>query len=331
LDNPNTRSFPKSSQALGLVFILVAVLALLFISVPSHTFLWKAVNDFAHLPLFGIVAILLLSMSRMGFTTLGWSPLRHYGVAMVGALVLALLTEGLQSFSATRQAEMSDIVRDLVGATCGLALFFTYDRELSGIWGKWRQFPRNAILRFSVVVLLGVTLQPVWGWAYAYWDRASRFPSLLQFSSSWEMKFVKASNSTLQVVVPPAGWKKSVEDTVGHVLFYPKKYPGLCIDEPYPDWQGYTSLQIEVFSELPAPQLIVIRIDDLYHNNEHSDRFNKAINIVPGLNQSNIPLDDIRQAPVGREFDLRAIKTLLLFAVNPPKAFSLYQDNFRLK
>jgi hypothetical protein len=90
-------------------------------------------------------------------------------------------------------------------------------------------------------------------------------------------------------------------------------------------------LQIEVFSELPAPQLIVIRIDDLYHNNEHSDRFNKAINIVLGLNHINIPLDDIRQAPVGRELDLRAIKTLLLFAVNPPKAFSLYQDNFRLK
>ncbi len=250
---------------------------------------------------------------------------------MTGALALALLTEVLQSFTETRQSEISDIVHDLVGAMCGLAMFFTYDQQLLGKLAEWRDFPRHRIIRLCVVVVLGITLVPVLGWTYAYWDRASRFPSLLKFSSSWEMKFVRTSESKLQVVVPPQGWNKSVEDKVGLVVFHPKTYPGIRIDEPYPDWQGYTSLHIEVFSELPALQLIVIRIDDLSHNNEHADRFNKVITIVPGLNHINISLEDIRQAPVGRELDLSAIKAVILFAVSPPEEFSLYLDDFRLE
>jgi len=252
-------------------------------------------------------------------------------VALLGVLSLALFTEALQSLSATRQAEVSDILLDLVGAMCGLALFFTYDQQVSGKWAQWRLFPWNAILRFCVVLLLGLTLQPVVGWAYAYWDRDSRFPSMLQFSSDWEMKFVRASDSDLQVVDPPEGWKKSAEDKVGQVVFHPKTYPGIRIDEPYPDWRGYSHLHLDIFSELPTPQSIVIRIDDVHHNNEHADRFNKAFIILPGLNHIQIPLEDIRQAPVGRELDLSAIKTVLLFSVNPPKEFSLYVDNFQLE
>jgi len=267
----------------------------------------------------------------MVFTTSNWSAIRHYMVALLGVLALALFTESLQSLSATRQSEMSDVVHDLVGATCGLALFFTYDQQVPRQWAQWRQFPRHAIIRLCVVVVLGITLVPVVGWVYAYWDRASRFPSLLQFSSDLEMKFVKASDSELQVVVPPEGWKKSAEDMVGQLVFLPKKYPGIRIEEPYPDWRGYTYFQLDIFSDLSTPQPIAIRIDDFHHNNEYADRFNKALTISPGFNQIQIPLDDIRQAPVGRELDLSAIKIVLLFSVNPPKEFSLYVDNFRLE
>jgi len=306
-------------------------LSLLFIPVPSHTFLSKAVNNFAHVPLFGLVAILLLKGARMIFPTSSRSPMQAYIVAMLGVLMLALFTEALQSLSATRQAEVSDILHDLVGAACGLALFLTYDQQVSRKWAQWRQFPRNAILRICVLLLLGAMFQPVVVWAYAYWDRASRFPSLLQFSSDWEMKFVQTSDSELQVVVPPEGWKQSAKNKVGQVVFHPKTYPGMRIDEPYPDWRGYTSFQLDVFSELPNPQSMAIRIDDLHHNNEYSDRFNKAITVSPGLNHIQIPLEDIRQAPVGRELDLNAIKMVLLFAVNPPEKFTLYLDNIRLE
>ena len=288
-------------------------------------------NNFAHVPLFGIVAIVLLCVSRMLFAAWSWPPIRHYVVAMMGVLALALLTEMLQSFSTTRQPQVSDVVHDMVGGMCVLGLFFTYDPLVSGRWAQWRQFPGQAIIRLCVVLFLGITLVPVVGWKYAYWDRAGRFPSLLQFGSDWEMKFVKTSNSELQVVMPPEGWKKSAEDQVGRVVFHPKTYPGIRIYEPYPDWRGYSHFKLEIFSELPNSQSIVIRIDDLHHNNEHSDRFNRAFTISPGLNHIQIPIDDIRLAPVGREIDLRAMKAVLLFAVNPHESFVLYVDALRLE
>jgi hypothetical protein len=182
-----------------------------------------------------------------------------------------------------------------------------------------------------VVLVLGIILLPVLGWGYSYWDRALRFPSLCQFSTGWEMRFVKAADSELLVVVPPVGWKKSAEDLVGQVVFHPKKYPGIRVEEPYPDWRGYTTLQLDIFSERPMTQSLAIRIDDAHHNNEHSDRFSKRLTISPGLNHIQIPLDDIRTAPVGREMDLSSIRRVLLFAVNPPEEFTLYLDNIRLE
>lgn len=320
-----------SAQIVVQVLCLLGVLSLLWIPVPSQTFLWKAVNNFAHVPLFALVAILLLRGARMWNEATARAPLRQYRFAMAGVLGFALLTEVLQSLSATRHPEMSDVGRDLLGATCALGWSVTCDQQMSGKWAQWRKFPRSVIIRSCVVLILGLTLLPVAGWTYAYWDRAQRFPDLLQFSSYWEMKFVKASDSNLQLVPPPTGWKKSAEDRVGLVTFHTKTYPGIRINEPYPDWRGYSHFLLDVFSEIPTPQSITIRIDDIHHNNEHSDRFNKAITISPGLNHIQIPIDDIRQAPVGREINLSAMKAVLFFAVNPPKEFSLYVDSIRLE
>lgn len=313
------------------VLCLCGVLSLLWIPVPSQTFLWKAANNFAHVPLFALVAILLLRGSRIWNKAATRTPLRHYCFAMVGVLAFALLTEALQSLSATRHPELSDVGRDLLGAICALGWSVTGDQQMSGKLAQWRKCPRSVMIRSCVMLILGLAFLPVVGWTYAYWDRAMRFPDILQFSSYWEMKFVQASDSDLQVVPPPAGWGKSVEDRVGRVTFHTKTYPGIRIAEPYPDWRGYSYFQLDIFSELSRPQSMVIRIDDFHHNNEYTDRFNKVITISPGLNHIRIPIDDIRQALVGREMDLSAMKAVLLFAVNPPEAFSLYIDNVRLE
>ena len=94
---------------------------------------------------------------------------------------------------------------------------------------------------------------------------------------------------------------------------------------------GYSYFKLDIFSELPTTQLVTIRIDDLHHNNEYTDRFNKSVTIAPGLNHIQIPIDDIRLALVGREMDLSAMKAVLLFAVNPPEEFMLYVDSIRLE
>ncbi len=314
-----------------MVFLLLGLLSLLFIPVPSKTFFWKAVYNFGHVPLFGCVAILLLCVSRTFIKRLGEPGIQHYSIAFLGVLVLALLTESLQLLTVTRSFSLSDVFNDIVGAICGLVFFFTYDAHLSGSWVQWRQYPRSILLRVCVMLVLGIMLLPVLEWAYVYWDRANRFPSLLQFSSDWEMKFVQEKDSELKVVMSPEGWKKSSDDFVGKVKFHVKQYPRIVIEEPYSDWGGYTYLQFDVFSGLSRAKKIAIRIDDTYRTTQFNNRFNRRITISPGLNHVKIPIDDIRQAPVAREMDLATIRRVLLFAVNPPEEFTLYFDNVRLE
>jgi len=315
----------------GLALVLFGCIALLWIPVPSHTILLKAFNDFCHFPLFGGVAIILLYLARQLGEPRGWSVGSQYGMAFVGAVVLGAVSEGLQSLSSSRFAEWSDLLLDVVGAVCVLGLYATYDRNITGRLAVWRQAPWKHLVHAGVVLLTLTALSTVLIWTYAYWDRAARFPSLCQFSSSWEMLFVQGKESELQIVPPPLGWGKPRVDTVGQVVFYPKHYPGIRIEEPYADWRGFSRFRFDVYSELPTARSLVIGIHDAQHNNDYADRFNQAITISPGLNHIDIPLDDIRQAPVGRELDLSAIKAIRLFAISPPEEFSLYVDNIRLE
>lgn len=86
-----------------------------------------------------------------------------------------------------------------------------------------------------------------------------------------------------------------------------------------------------MYSELPTAQSLAIQIDDVHHNHDYGDRFNRVITISPGPNHIHVLLDDIRHAPVGRDLDLSAIKNVRLFSVSPPEEFSLYVDNIRLE
>ena len=144
------------------------------------------------------------------------------------------------------------------------------------------------------------------------------------------MMFVKGRDCAVEMVPPPSGWKKSRVDTVGHMVCYPAPYPGIRLEEPYPDWREFSHFRVEVYSELPEARSLTIRIDDAHHNHEYADRFNQAVIISPGLNHIHILLDDIHHAPLGRELDLGAIRNVMLFAISPQKEFSLYVDNIRL-
>lgn len=315
----------------GLALALLGCIALLWIPVPSPTILLKAFYDFCHFPLFGGVAIILLYLARQLGEPRGWSVRSQYGMAFIGAVVLGALTEGMQSFSLSRFAEWSDLLLDVLGAVGALGIYITYDPRLTGRVAIWRLAPRKQLVHAGVGLLLVIALSPVLVWTYAYWDRAARFPSLVQFSSTWEMMFVKGRDCAVQIVPPPLGWEKARVDTVGHVVFYPKHYPGIRLKEPYPDWKGFSHFHLEVYSELSRVQSLVIGIHDAQHNNDYTDRFNQAITISPGINHIHIPLDDIRHAPVGRDLDLSAIKDVKLFAISPPEEFSLYVDNIRLE
>lgn len=315
----------------GLVLALLSCIALLWIPVPTHTILLKAFYDFCHFPLFGGVAILLLYLARQLGEPRGWSVGGQYGMAFIVAVILGALTEGVQSFGSSRFAEWTDLCRDISGTVAALGFSITYDPRFTGRGAAWRSAPGKHLVHAGVGLLVVVALSPVLVWTYAYWDRTARFPSLVQFSSAWEMLFVKGRDCAVQVVPPPSGWEKPPGDTVGHVRCSPAHYPGIRLVEPYPDWRGFLHFRVDLYSELPLARSLTIRIDDAHHTQEYADRFNRAITISPGLNHIHILLDDIRHAPLGRELDLGAIRNVMLFAISPPEKFSLYVDDMHLE
>ncbi|MDH4193080.1 MAG: VanZ family protein [Nitrospirota bacterium] len=199
----NPRSLVSRLTVPGLLVSLFGFMMLLWIPVPSHTTLWKAFNNFCHVPLFGGVAIIVLSLARRIGEPREWSVGSHYGLAFMGVVLLGVVSEGVQSLSSSRQAEWSDLLLDVVGAICALGLYATYDRNLTGRSVVWRQAPRKYMVHIGVGLVLVVAMSPVFIRAYANWDRAARFPSLCQFSSVWEMMFVQEMNSAFQIVPPP--------------------------------------------------------------------------------------------------------------------------------
>jgi hypothetical protein len=111
----------------------------------------------------------------------------------------------------------------------------------------------------------------------------------------------------------------------------PALYPGVTIDEPSPDWRGYHRLVFSVVSDLEAPLNLTIRVHDALHDQRYSDRFNRTLKIVPGVNRVVIPLDDIRQAPGERQMDMARIRGIVIFGHRPPAPTHVFLGPLRLE
>ncbi len=321
----------RGAVLLGGLALIAVVFFLLLRPQPHPTLLVKTVNDFSHVPLFGFVALVFLWISRMvGGQDLYFLP-RHYVVALIGVALMGGITEWAQSLSPTRSGSLSDFGKDMVGGICALGLFATFDPALKsqGFWGAFGL--QKSILRIAVGIVLCVTLWPVLSYSYAYLEREKQFPTLLGFSSAWELKFIRMLSGKFTLTAAPDGWTNLQGERVGRLEFFPEKYPGLHVVEPYPNWEGFSSLRFEVYSPLNEAQRLVLRIHDQHHNWDYGDRLNHSLILQPGHNHIHIPLDLVRDAPRGRQMDMSRIQGIALFAVKPREAFTLFLDNVRLE
>jgi hypothetical protein len=82
---------------------------------------------------------------------------------------------------------------------------------------------------------------------------------------------------------------------------------------------------------LLRPVSLVVRIDDIHHNNDYWDRFNRKFTIMPGDNAISIPIADIGAAPRTRKFDLAHVRRTLLFVPAPEESVTLEVSELRLK
>lgn len=282
----------------GTAAVLCAVLV--FVDPPENTLFWGAVFDAGHPPMFGVfalVAVILVSRWR-------GDGRASYLLAFGMSLGLGIVAELLQALGSTG-ASAGDVVRDAIGSTAFLLGYAAFDRKRG----------RTVLLLLAGAILFSAYV-PIVATFRAYSQRDAAFPVIFNFDAPWQQRFLERR---LCDVLPH-----------GRLVLQPGEYPGLVIGEPYPDWNGWGHLTFRVSSSLSGPVSLVVRIDDIHHNNEHWDRFNRAFTIRPGVNAISIPVADIGAAPRRRAFDLSHVRRILLFVPALNESLTLEVSELRL-
>lgn len=337
------------------VAALVALVA--WLRPPADTFLWKSFFDAGHAVVSGYLALVFLRLF------VAWNghvraTRFDYLLAFVITMACGLGIEIVQIIL-PRDADFGDLVRNLLGSSALLLAAWACDRDPEGSF-RHPWLLRTVVLTTSALLFM-LAFVSVGRVAANYAQRDRAFPRLCDFDASWERQFVRLWETRLDRVPRPAAWAPGAGsappgapsagpgstargarpdagvdpattiDTVARITFQPATYPGFTFKEPKPDWRGHRDFVFEVYSDLPTPVEIVLRIDDVAHNQQYTDRFNRTLTVAPGANTFRIPLVDVRSAPQGREMDMRRIAKFLVFAVDPPTPFSLFLNGFRLE
>jgi hypothetical protein len=292
--------------------------------------LTDALFDAGHAPLFGGVAMGVLVLLRARRP--GTDEWKLRAQAFVVTVAVGVVTEALQFFQADRDPALNDLARDAAGAAAFLLLWRWRPAAGPAVEAERAVRRRRAAIAAGVVLLAASAgTLALTSAAYAGRDRA--MPTLVAFDGSWwERWFVHAGDaSTLTSNVAPPQGERGAPGIAARLDLRPATYPGLTVDEPYPDWRAYRRLVLTVVSDSEEPLALTIRVHDAAHDQRFMDRFNRTFTVERGVNRVAFSLDDIRRAPDRRELDLARIRGIVLFAHRPARSMRVYLGPIRLE
>ncbi len=110
----------------------------------------------------------------------------------------------------------------------------------------------------------------------------------------------------------------------------PGQYPGFILLEPFPDWRGYDTLEIDIFLDDAAPRVFVLRVHDRQHNNQYADRYNSSVQLEPGFQTLQFDLMQVKEGPANRQLLLNEIDGVTLFMYQLERPLTFYLGEMRL-
>jgi len=228
-------------------------------------------------------------------------------------LLLGIAIEALQ-YGTTRSTDWGDVAHDLLGSLIILAF---YRPTLPHSKTK-------ALLTFKILVFL-MGLFSLWPLASALFDEAYarfQFPVLSDFSSPLEIKRWNGS----------ADYKIEKNTSQLRIQFNTQTYSSIHLVYFNHDWSRYKNLILKIENPNQGNLFVTIKIYDKKHTESYhyTDRFNRKIKILPGLNTISISLNDIKTAPRSRLMDLKKIDSLSIFSIRYPKPEVLYLNSVYL-
>lgn len=291
----------RRTALLGIVIVALPALALVF-KMPSHPQIFSVLNNAAHAPVFGALAIAFFRLLRRLPALMRW---RRYVAAFVLTIAVGGAIEIVQPLFG-RGAELGDWLNDALGAAAGLALV-AYMAS------------KRLVLLVVALGLLAPVAWPVVDAASAYASRAGSFPVLFGDFTHSDRYFTRTRGvETVPARLPPT-WARAADPESLKVRIVGRNWPGVTLSEPHPDWRQYSRLMIDLTNPEAQPLALTLRVHDLAHNNLAADRFNINLELAGSRRQTVIlPLEAIERAPAGRRIELSHIAGLIIFSAGDP-------------
>lgn len=275
---------------------------------PSHPLILGVLNNFAHAPVFGAFAVVVLVLLRRHSSLPASSS---YLVAFVAALAAGGAIELIQS-QLGRAAEWRDLRSDALGALAGLAIH----AALAGPATRYRWFAVAAAIAAAAPVTW-----PLAKASQAYLLRLQKFPVIVQGLTPADRYFIHIQSAVAVPGVLPAAWARPEEPESLSIRIAAGAWPGIHHVEPQPDWSGHSLLKIDLTNPDDLPLTLTLRVHDCAHDNRAADRFNFSFELQPrNRTVMTVPLHEIAEAPDGRTLDLSCIAGLILFTSGDPVA-----------
>jgi len=297
---------------------LVVLLCLLFLPLPANNLWWREFFNSGHTVLFAFLSLVIYRQIKS--TTCFSNVAARYLLALFVGLLLGALIELLQGF-VQRDVSLSDLYSDFFGLSAGLCLTAAYELKAS----RARKVSVVSMAAMSGGLLL-IGLSPLIQLSWFYMERQNAFPVVMDFEANGVSRFVRFSKVDLLDRT-----SLSRDKAVYPVQFNRGEYPGVSVIESEPDWSAYHSLRVNIFSENKANVELILRIHDVKHNQQFSDRYNKKLLIRPGMNEISIPLSQVAIAPSGRVLDLANVAGVILFMREPDESIRLEVSNIYLE
>lgn len=301
-----------SHRLLILVVLFVVVATLLFVRLPvPPTYAGRTIENAGHMPVFFLVTMGLLIVLRQDFK---FERARLYALAGMMGAGLGFLSEVIQRPLA-RDASWEDVFSDTVGAVCALAVFALFDRRSGITRTTW------FVALVAALGCIAFYLTPLVRMTVAYVHRNGQFPVLADFRSPIEMAWTVGY-----------GVDRAIAGGALEVEFVRGRFPGVSLHEPVSDWSAYRTLLIDVENPDDADLGLTVRIHDLGHWQNYSDRFNRHFDLAAGERRTlRIDLGEVARAPKGRVLNLRQISDIRLFRDDPDGAVRLRIYSLRLE
>ena len=298
-----------------LTLILVALMVVVYMpELTYHSRTLARMHNFAHVPLFVLVSVLLAAIWPGGLFRDG----RPRPLPMLRLWLVAVMAGGLVELMQGRQGripELFDVLSDGAGALVGLLLVS------ARVSGRWR-----AVL-VAITLVTGLFAYPM---VLSAWDEAwahRQFPLIADLEGRFQADRFGGAHSRLQRIADP-------ENAGNHVLevrYLPGLFPRFDLRDLPRDWSPYSAFTFTAINPGPEPFFLLVRVDDIHHDNRPADRYLLRLTLKPGRHSIQIPLAAVATAPDTRPMDMTAIYQVIFYSYNLEEDRVMLFDDFRLE